>query len=166
MAKSMNEGAGIDLAELGLESPAQDPRDAEMAAMRETIRQLMVQNQVLADARNSVEPNVANASNASSKERFGIIIDEGHDQNDITEVPVQVNGRAYQITRGQYVEVPREVVSVLKDAVIDKASAQFDKMGMPAGIKMRPSRRFPFQDFGMAINADGERVREPQPQAA
>jgi hypothetical protein len=161
----INEGAGIDLDQLGIEpSMEQDPRDAEMAAMRETIRKLIEQNQVLAIARNDTEPTVAGASNASSKERFGIIIDEGHDQNDISEVPVQVNGRAYQIKRGQYVEVPIEVISVLKDAVIDRSIAQFDATGMPAGIKVRPSRRFPFQEFGMAINAQGERVREPQPQ--
>jgi hypothetical protein len=76
-------------------------------------------------------------------------------------VPVQVNGRAYQITRGRYVEVPSEVVSVLRDAVIDKAVSVNDDRGMPNGIVLRPTRRFPFQELGMVINDAGERVREP-----
>lgn len=164
MAKNTNAGAGIDPSLLMSDDPLGDARDAELAQLRETVRQLLDQNRALADARKE-EPGSASERSSSSKERYGIIIDEGHDQNDIAEVPVQVNGRAYQIKRGQYVEVPIEVISVLKDAVIDKSIAQFDATGMPAGIKVRPSRRFPFQEFGLAINDQGERVREPQPQA-
>jgi hypothetical protein len=163
MAKNTNAGAGIDPSLLAEGPEAVDARDTELADLRETVRQLLAQNRALVDDRKE-DPGSASERGAASKERFGIIIDEGHDQNDITEVPVQVNGRAYQIKRGQYVEVPREVVSVLKDAVIDKSIAQFDATGMPNGIKVRPSRRFPFQEFGLVINADGERVREPQPQ--
>lgn len=163
MAKSMNEGVGIDPALL----PDEPLESVELAALRDQIRQLTEQNHALVEARNAnLEDDRASERGAASKERFGIIVDEGHDQNDISEVPVQVNGRAYQIKRGQYVEVPREVVGVLKDAVIDKAIASFDAQGMPNGIKLRPSRRFPFQEFGLVIDATGKRVREPQPQLA
>ena len=164
MAKNTNEGAGIDPSLLG-EPPAMSTDD-QIKALQLMVAQLTEQNRALIEARRTnLEDDNASERQATSKERFGIIIDEGHDVNDISEVPVQVNGRAYQIKRGQYVEVPREVISVLKDAVIDKAISSFDAMGMPNGIKMRPSRRFPFQEFGMAIDADGTRVREPQPQA-
>lgn len=164
MAKNTNAGVGIDDA---LFNPEVSPYEAELTDLKEQVRQLIEQNQALVAARNAnLEDDNASERGAASKERFGIIIDEGHDQNDISEVPVQVNGRAYQIKRGQYVEVPREVVGVLKDAVIDKAIASFDAQGMPNGIKLRPSRRFPFQEFGLAIDAAGNRVREPQPQLA
>lgn len=165
MTKNTNEGAGIDPALFG--EGGKDPKDEAIATLQDQVRQLIEQNQALVAARNAnLEDDNASERNAASKERFGIIIDEGHDQNDISEVPVQVNGRAYQIKRGQYVEVPREVVGVLKDAVIDKAIASFDAQGMPNGIKLRPSRRFPFQEFGLVIDAAGKRVREPQPQLA
>lgn len=174
MAKNTNAGAGVDdalFAEPDVISPAPegtaDPKDIALAALQEQVRQLIEQNRALVEARNTnLEDDNASERGAASKERFGIIIDEGHDQNDISEVPVQVNGRAYQIKRGQYVEVPREVVGVLKDAVIDKAIASFDAMGMPNGIKLRPSRRFPFQEFGLVIDSTGKRVREAQPQLA
>lgn len=174
MAKNTNAGAGVDdalFAEPDVISPAPegttDPKDIALAALQEQVRQLIEQNRALVEARNTnLEDDNASERGAASKERFGIIIDEGHDQNDISEVPVQVNGRAYQIKRGQYVEVPREVVGVLKDAVIDKAIASFDAQGMPNGIKLRPSRRFPFQEFGLVIDSTGKRVREAQPQLA
>lgn len=164
MAKSTNEGAGIDPELFG---EAQVPAAVELAALRDQIRQLTEQNRALAEARNAnLEDDRASERSAASKARYGIVIDEGSDQNDIGEVPVQVNGRAYIIKRGQYVEVPGEVVGVLKDAVIDKAVASFDAMGMPNGIKLRASRRFPFQEFGMVIDASGKRIKDPQPQAA
>jgi len=103
---------------------------------------------------------------ASSLERYGIVIDEGNGPQDIQEVPVQVNGRAYQIRRGMFVEVPKEVVSVLNDAVIDKAVPQYDATGMPAGIKMHPTRRFPFREYGMMVDAAGKRVKEAPALAA
>lgn len=163
MAKNTNAGAGIDDA---LFAPEVESSTAEVTALQEQVRQLIEQNQALAAARNAnLEDDRASERGAASKERFGLIIDEGHDQNDISEVPVQVNGRAYQIKRGQYVEVPKEVISVLNDAVVDKAVASFDAMGMPNGIRMRASRRFPYQNFGLVIDAAGKRVKEPQPQA-
>ena len=165
MAKSTNEGIGVDSA--FFDEDSKDPKDTAISALQDQVRQLIEQNQALAAARDaSLEDDNASERAAASKERFGIIIDEGHDQNDISEVPVQVNGRAYQIKRGQYVEVPREVVGVLKDAVIDKAIASFDAQGMPDGIKLRPSRRFPFQEFGLVVDAAGKRLREPQPPLA
>ena len=168
MTKNTNAGVGIDDALFAEpQALAADPKDATLATLQEQVRQLIEQNQALVAARNAnLEDDSASERGSASKERFGITIDEGHDQNDISEVPVCVNGRAYQIRRGAYVEVPREVVGVLNDAVIDKAIAAFDASGMPAGIKLRPSRRFPFQNFGMVIDASGKRIKDPQPQPA
>ena len=167
MAKNTNAGAGIDDALFDEpQTTTVNPKDAALAALQEQVRQLIEQNQALVAARNAnLEDDNASERGAASKERFGLIIDESQDSNGISEVPVCVNGRAYQIRRGAYVEVPREVVGVLKDAVIDKAIASFDANGMPNGIRLRPSRRFPFTEFGMVIDATGKRIKDPQPQA-
>lgn len=153
--KSVNAGAGIDPALLAGSDP-------EVDALKAKIAQLLEENAALRTSAAVEEDGSANSSASASKERFGIVIDEGSGQFDLTEVPVQVNGRAYQIARGKYVEVPAEVISVLNDAVIDKAVSNTDATGMPAGITLRSMRRFPFQNFGLVIDADGKRVREPQ----
>lgn len=159
---SINAGAGIDPELLGDATAEQS--QPSLAAMQKQIAALMAQNKALMDERKAIAGEAHDeVAQASSKERFGIIIDEGSGPNDPQEVPVQVNGRAYQIRRGAYVEVPREVVSVLNDAVVDKTIAQFDAAGMPNGIKVRPSRRYPFREFGLVIDKDGNRVQAPQP---
>lgn len=160
MAKTSNAGAGIDLDVLGDSDPTVSP---EMAALQAQVAQLLQDNQAMREAAAAGDlEDVASASSSSSasKERFGITIDEGSGKHDLQEVPVQVNGRAYQIMRGQYAEVPMEVINVLNDAIIDKAISSVDALGMPAGITMRKMRRFPFQNHGLAIDADGKRVRE------
>lgn len=159
---NVNAGAGID-PELLVEDTTPSESNADL---HERIRQLEAANQALRDSALDAAFNpeaadgTANSSAASSKERYGIVVDEGSGQFDLAEVPVQVNGRAYQIRRGAYVEVPKEVISVLTDAVIDKAVSVNDPNGMPAGITMRAMRRFPFQNFGLAIDASGKRVQE------
>ena len=97
----------------------------------------------------------ANESHASSKERFAIVIDEARDANEIDPVYVGANGRGYHIKRGQVVKVPREVVSVLTDAVEDRAVPRFDARGNPTGLDVRRARRFPFTNLGLAIDAAG-----------
>ena len=158
MAKT-NAGVGIEPEILEAKEESQ-----EMAHMKEMLRQITEQNRALVAAlagKDHTAPGSADERTAASKERYGIVVDEGAGPNDPPEVPVQVNGRAYQIKRGQYVEVPKEVVGVLNDAVIDRSIAQFDAMGMPNGITVRPQRRFPFQNYGLVINAAGERVADP-----
>ena len=160
MTKNSNAGAGIDPTLLGDSDPTISP---EMVALQAQVAQLLQENQAMREAATAVDledQTTANSTSSASKERFGITIDEGSGKNDLQEVPVQVNGRAYQIMRGQYCEVPKEVISVLNDAVVDKAISSTDAQGMPSGITMRKMRRFPFQNHGMVINAAGERVRE------
>lgn len=155
----INSGAGIDESLLEpAPAPAPSIDSDEVKKLKAQIANLMQVNKMLANAAIADESNM---SEASGKERFGIIIDEGLEQQALTEVPVGVNGRVYQIVRGMYVEVPKEVISVLNDAVEAKAVSSFDANGMPAGITMRNMRRFPFQNYGMAIDADGNRVQEP-----
>ena len=86
----------------------------------------------------------ATVSHASTKDRVSIIINESDKPEDLNEVFVAVNGRAYQIQRGIPVPVPPEVVHALDNAVIDKAIQQYEN-GMPAGIILRPSKRYPYQ---------------------
>jgi hypothetical protein len=101
--------------------------------------------------------NAANESHASSKARYAIILDEARDPNEVDPVPVGVNGRMYQLKRGQLVEVPIEVVDVLKNAIENRSSTKLDAQGNPAGLTIRQARRFPFQNYGMIVNEAGER---------
>jgi hypothetical protein len=112
--------------------------------------------------------NAANESRASSKERFAIIIDEGRTEHDIDPVPVSPNGRMYQIKRGQVVEVPFEVIDVLNHAVEDRAVPKTDAQGQPAGFDVRKARRFPFQNYGKTVDANGDRtgLKLPEMEAA
>jgi hypothetical protein len=69
----------------------------------------------------------------------------------------------YQIKRGKVVEVPEEVVDVLRNAVEERPIIKLDTFGNPAGYEgWRKARRFPFQIFGKTVDEAGARV-EPQP---
>lgn len=88
----------------------------------------------------------ATVSHASTRDRIMIEINESDKPEDSKDAFVQVNGRAYQIQRGAPVGVPPEVVGVLENAVIDRAVPTIDPVtGIPAGITLRPTRRYPFQ---------------------
>ena len=87
----------------------------------------------------------ANVSSASTKDRVVININEAQNPFDPIDVPVQVNGRSYQIRRGVDVGVPPEVVHVLENAEIGRAKQKMDDRGMPAGVEFVPTRRFPFR---------------------
>lgn len=87
----------------------------------------------------------ATVSQASTDRRVVININESDDPQDLNEVPVQVNGRAYQIQRGRDVPVPPEVVVALENAVIDKAIPMKDDTGIIRGFTLRPTKRFPFR---------------------
>ena len=87
----------------------------------------------------------ASVSNASTADRVMIEINDSNDSSDTHDVFVQVNGRAYTIRRGVEVGVPPEVVHALEHAVIDKAITQYDASGLPSGLTLRPTRRYPFR---------------------
>lgn len=100
----------------------------------------------------------ANESQASSPARWGITIDPAREKNEIDPVFTSVNGRAYTMKRGQYVEVPREVVEVLNHAVQTITVAKFDDRGMPNGGESHNARRFPYRMHGKAIDETGKRL--------
>jgi hypothetical protein len=98
------------------------------------------------EAPKKMKVRTANVSGASTDLRVTININESDDSQDAdNEVPVQVNGRAYQIKRGQDVAVPPEVVVALENAVVDKAIPMKDENGMTRGFTLRPAKRFPFR---------------------
>lgn len=154
--QKLNEGAGVPF-----ELVETDADEAE--ALKARIRELESANAALraapADAEGGKDVGVATASSASSKERYAIIVEEGTESNSDKTITPQVNGRAYQIERGKRVEVPFEVVHVLENAVINKTIAVEDeRTGLPNGHIVRPMRRFPFQNLGKVIDANGNRI--------
>lgn len=153
----------------------QDPSEranAELGDMSEAIRLLTEKLRQSEEARVAAQkraddaeqraaesPGTATMSQASSKERWAIVIDEAHSETENQEVFVQVNGRAYQIQRGVTVHVPPEVVGVLKDAVVGVSRQEHDDFGRPKGITVRNAPRFPFRVIGKVIDKDGNPVK-------
>jgi hypothetical protein len=151
--QKLNEGAGVPDELLG--------GSEDVEALKARIRELEQANQAQRATGDVEEKEVglATASSASTKERYAIIVEEGGEANAIKRVPVQVNGRAYLIERGKRVEVPPEVVHVLENAVVDKSiPVEDERTGLPNGIVVRPTRRFPFQNLGKVVDADGNRL--------
>ena len=144
---------------------APTPADDAIRLLTEKLRQA-TEAQAAAEARavaaeeraESVAGTTANQSQASSKERWAIVIDEGHSETENHDVFVQVNGRAYLIQRGLVVNVPPEVVSVLKDAVVGVSRQEYDEFGRPKGISVRNAPRHPYRVIGMVIDKDGKPV--------
>jgi hypothetical protein len=58
-----------------------------------------------------------------TKKLFLLVIDE--QENELNYHPVGVDGNVYQIQRGVEVEVPEEVVAVLKNAVATKLVKEY-----------------------------------------
>jgi len=113
----INTSAGLsaeELAELTSELTAPvAAQPAELDALKAQIVALLKQNDELSK-RVTVEKEekdsaAATVSKASTKARYAITIEEGHEQHDSPDVFVGVNGRSYQIKRGERVEVPPEV---------------------------------------------------------
>lgn len=129
--------------------------DEQIAAQKLVIAALEKKKQEAEERAERASPD-ANLSRASSKERFRIMIYESREKSDAKEVPVAVNGRAYQIKRGVQVDVPLEVVSVLTDAVIGQGVPIVDdRTGIEAGVEFVSAARFPFQMLGKSIDAEG-----------
>ena len=171
---NVNEGAGVPEDAIQKTKTSQVDLSAVIAAqaeamaeLRQSIRDAAARERALRAELESasaevdvVIPGVANTSTASSKERWAITLDEGQDINAPSDVPIQPNGRVYNIQRGKRVEVPWDVISVLQDAVVDKTIPQIDNAGMPNGFITRPMRRFPFQIHGQTVDKDGKRLDE------
>ena len=138
-----------------------DPQEAiriltEKLAQSEAARKAAEDKAVAAEEK--ISSGVANQSQASSKERWAIVIDEANSETENHEVFVQVNGRAYQIQRGQEVHVPPEVIDVLKNAVIGRSQQMFDEFGRPKGIQVREAPRHPFRIIRQVCDKDGKPV--------
>jgi hypothetical protein len=146
-------------------SAAPTPADDAIRLLTEKLRQA-TEAQAVAEARavaaeeraEAATATTANQSQASSKERWAIVIDEGHSETENHDVFVQVNGRAYLIQRGLVVHVPPEVVSVLKDAVVGVSRQEYDEFGRPKGISVRNAPRHPYRVIGKVIDKDGNPV--------
>lgn len=150
---TLNKGAGIDPSLLS-------PEDAQ-AALQDQIKLLLIENAKLRGSSAAVLPE--SGLGQFGKARYGIVLDEGADAQDLQVVPIQINGFAWQITRGRYVEVPQAVLGVLNDAVVSKGVSSTDANGMPSGVTFRNSRRFPYQNYGMVIDETGKRIKDAMP---
>lgn len=104
----------------------------------------------------------ANPSQASTKERWAIMLDEAHDSTDMSEVFAACNGRGYTYKRGVPVEVPPEILEIFDHAIYFRSVAILDdRTGLPNGLaEPKKIRRYPYTKFYMTINAYGDRVRE------
>lgn len=154
---TFNQGAAAGIAEL---LPVNEPTIAELQA---TIRRLELEKTAMKQAQETKQlidqhTKSANESRTATKERFAILLDEGRDANEVDPVPVGVNGRLYQIKRGKIVEVPYEVIDVLNHAIEDRAIPKVDAQGNPFGYDVRKARRFPFQNYGKTVDANGART--------
>lgn len=129
---------------------------AQVAAL-EALNKALEAKKAAAEEKAEAASGGANFSRASTKERFRIMIDEARDPSEPNPVYVGVNGRGYYIHRMVWVDVPREVTSVLNDAVIGRAIPILDeRTGIQAGVQYRPARRFPFQIQGKSRDAEGK----------
>ncbi len=157
--------SGSEAQQPGAQAPAEaSPQDEAIRILTEKLRE---QTQALAAAEaraaaaeTAAEEAAASAasatmSQASSKERWAIVIDEASSETENHEVFVQVNGRAYQIQRGVVVHVPPEVVNVLRDAVVGVSRQEFDEFGRPKGISVRNAPRHPFRVIKKVTDKDG-----------
>ena len=106
-----------------------------------------------------------NESQASSPERWRIVIEEGREKHAARNQFIGVNGRGYYIRRGVEVDVPPEVIEVLKHAVEIRSISITNEMGMVIDTEEREIRRFPYSVIGKAIDSSGKRllpeIKEP-----
>lgn len=73
---------------------------------------------------------------------------KGNGKQDLSYVPVSVNGYSWRIERGAKVIVPTAVVEALRNAVTDVT------IQSEGGLITRPAPRFPFQVSGPATEAE------------
>lgn len=161
-SKSVNAGA---LAGIPADGPSEvDELRAKLAAAeKENAEHRARIAEQLKD--NHAGPGVANESRATSKERWAIVVEEGRDENEINPVYVAVNGRGYSLKRGEVVNVPREVISVLDNAIELRATPIMGENGVVSGYRTREARRFPYRNYGKSRDANGNELKVVLPEA-
>lgn len=87
-------------------------------------------------------------SHGFPKKYHKILVFKGNQKDDLSYVPVSVNGYAWKIERGVQVIVPSVVTDVLNNAVQDITTQSAD------GLVTRPAHRFPFQIVGEATERE------------
>lgn len=141
---------------------ADDARKSEVDRLQEIIKKQQADLVKKADAVGKAagkKEGEANSSRASTKARWAIVIEEARDSTETTYVDVGANGRAYRMQRGVVVDVPPEVIGVLKDAVVGRAVPIVNEQGISAGVTYRNGRRFPFRILGRSVDAQGVRIK-------
>lgn len=148
--KDLNAGASVPTGVFDLD-PTAKPAEDQKAAAAPTKPE-----------RAAPEILEANPSQATTKARYAIMLDEAHDSTDMSDVGVGVNGRWYVYKRGEPVECPPEVLEVLDHAIYFRSVAIIDeRTGLPNGLaEPKKIRRYPYQKFYQTIDAYGVRVRE------
>lgn len=115
---------------------------AEERAMRDAELQQQAADMVAADG-----PGSLNAQGFPNK-YHRIVVFKGNAKDDLSYVPVSVNGYAFKIARGIEVIVPTVVTEALEHAIEDVTEKS------EGGLVTRPSHRFPFTIKGDATEAE------------
>lgn len=100
----------------------------------------------------------ANVGRPASKERFRIVIDEAQEEGADPTVFIGYQGNGNTIKRGWEVDVPVEWLHILDNAVETRFVMSKDSRGMPTGLTARNMRRFPYRNYGMAVDAEGKKL--------
>lgn len=163
------------MAKKGLELGEPEPVTAKLEITPELVATLLKKIEALESDRNTLinereareaagrkeKSGAANESRASTRTRYRIIIEEGREKNAQTHVFVGVNGRGYNIKRGTAVDVPPEVISVLKDAVeVGQVAIVDEERNIVTGSQERRVRRFPFTVLGKSKDEKGNKLME------
>lgn len=136
---------------------AQQNRNTALAELNKKIEAA----KAAAEERAERESPGANMSQASSKARHRIILDEVREGHEGQEVDVGVNGRAYKLKRGVPVDVPWDVIHVLDNAVIGRATPVEDPVTkISAGVQYTDGRRFPYRYIRQVIDDNGNEIPE------
>lgn len=132
-----------------VEPPAAAPAPAEtdeVAALKAELAQLKAEKEA-----RQVDTGV---STSSSKQRIRIRIERSSDPSEVQVPFVAINGRGYSIQRGKEVDVPPEVVEVLRNAQVGRPVIN-DKDEV---VGYEDALRHPFSVIGEAVNIQGERL--------
>lgn len=104
------------------------------------------------------EPTGGDANSASTLVRWRVLLARSGNAADPAFHCVQINGRNYQIRRGQTVDVPPEVVLVLDQAVHSLPIVDPDSSRV---LGYQDAHRVPYQVMGLAIDHNGNQLMDP-----
>lgn len=92
-----------------------------------------------------------------------INIFKGSNKQDLSYVPLSLNGLCIKVPRGVDVILPHAfVVDCLDQCIEDVTTPAIDARGNLAGIEIRPAHRFPYQNKGKATTAEYKAFQEQQ----